>query len=154
MLNQINKLTSEEIEKIKTSPNYFFTKYCRFKNGLLETASYLPPFDEEVFFDNNKPVDDFMYFFRAQYRKTIEEIDKSLDEKSQYEKGKEDALKNCPKWKKAEYDIMSDTIDYAVKYRRDGGDYPDYDTVVVTNRLKRGDYYIELSDLETLLTEN
>ena len=70
MLNQINKLTSEEIEKIKTSPNYFFTKYCRFKNGLLETASYLPPFDEEVFFDNNKPVDDFMYFFRAQYRKT------------------------------------------------------------------------------------
>lgn len=155
MLNQMKRLTDKEIEKIKTSPAYFFNTYCFFKNGLLDTFSYLPSFVDDDFFDgSDKPDDDWMYFLKMQYKKTIEEIEKKADEKSQYEKGREDALKNCPKWKKAEEDIMSDTIDYAIKYRIDGGDYPDYDTVVVTNRLKRGDYYIELSELENLLTEN
>ena len=72
----------------------------------------------------------------------------------QYQKGRQEALARCPKWKRAERDVNSDTIDYAVKYLNDGGDYADYETVTVTNRLQKGELYLELSDLDELLILN
>ena len=68
-----------------------------------------------------------------------------------YEKGYADgntAAKNAiPKWKIAERDFNSDTIDFAIKYKHDGGDNPDYESVEVTNRIRKGEEYFELSDL-------
>ena len=58
--------------------------------------------------------------------------------------------KDLPRWKEAERDYDSDTIDFAIKYPHDGGDHDDYFTIEVTNRLRKGDYYIELADLDVL----
>ena len=68
-----------------------------------------------------------------------------------FKKGYKAALEKCPKWKVADRDLDCDTIEFAVMYRNDGGDYPDYDTVTVTNRLHKGEMYLELCDLDALL---
>ena len=86
----------------------------------------------------------------------IDVVCKELEMKGnvEYTKGytdaKIDAEKNLPRWKVADRNIFSDTIDFAFLCRHDGGDYPDYDSVEVTNRIMEGDRYIELSDLEKL----
>lgn len=51
-----------------------------------------------------------------------------------------------PKWRKATCDIESDTIDYLVKFKHDGGDGKDWEEIIPTNRLKMGEWYLELSD--------
>lgn len=59
---------------------------------------------------------------------------------------KKSILSKMPKWKVATRDIDSDCIEYLVKYRHDGGDYSDYDEVIATNRLHKGEQYFEISD--------
>lgn len=71
-----------------------------------------------------------------------------------YKLGKEEALKDLPKWKKADRDWDAGTIDFAVFHKNDGGDHEDWLSVEVTNRLYKGEYYIELSDLEKLPKED
>ena len=66
---------------------------------------------------------------------------------------KNDAAKKMPKWKVSGREQFSDTIDFAVKFMNDGGDYPDYETVIATNRLSAGEEYIELADLISLPKE-
>lgn len=60
---------------------------------------------------------------------------------------KESILNKLPKWKSATRDIDSDSIEFLVKYRHDGGDGSDWDEVVPTNRLHEGENYLEISDL-------
>ena len=70
--------------------------------------------------------------------------------KAEYEKGKAEALKDMPRWKKATRDIDAGSIDFAVFHKNDGGDNEDWLSVEVTNRLYKGEYYLELSDLEKI----
>ena len=49
-----------------------------------------------------------------------------------------------PKWRKATCDMDSETPDYLIKFRHDGGDGEDWDEIVPTNRVKAGECYIEL----------
>lgn len=71
-----------------------------------------------------------------------------------YAKGKAEALKDLPRWKKADRDLDAGTIDFAVFHNNDGGDHEDWLSVEVTNRLYKGEYYIELSALEKLPKED
>ena len=70
--------------------------------------------------------------------------------KEQREQGKAEALKDLPRWKKATRDIDAGSIDFAVFHKNDGGDNEDWLSVEVTNRLYKGEYYLELSDLEKI----
>lgn len=65
-------------------------------------------------------------------------------------RGYEELLAKLPKWKIADRDIFSDCIEFAVVYRHDGGDYPDWDEVIPSNRVLCGEKYFEISDLEEL----
>ena len=84
-------------------------------------------------------------------RKHFNEVD-SWDDgyNTGYNDGKAETLKGLPIWKIADRDINSNTIDFAVSYTQNGGDYSDWEEVIVTNRLKEGERYLELSDLEKL----
>lgn len=62
--------------------------------------------------------------------------------------------KDLPRWKKADRDWDAGTIDFAVFHKNDGGDHEDWLSVEVTNRLYKGEYYIELSALEKLPKED
>lgn len=62
-------------------------------------------------------------------------------------------LESTPKWKVAKDDISDATIEYAIKYPHDGGDYDEYETVEVTNRVRKGEQYFELEDLLELPVE-
>jgi hypothetical protein len=73
--------------------------------------------------------------------------------KNGVQKGKNEILKKLPKWKKATRDIECDTLDFIVKYNHDGGDDSDWESCVVTNRLKNGESYIEIEDLMILDSE-
>ena len=64
--------------------------------------------------------------------------------------GKMEILKNLPKWRTASDDIFSDTLDYIVKYKHDGGDYEDWESPIVTNRVLKGEEYLEICDLINL----
>ena len=66
------------------------------------------------------------------------------------EEGRLEVLRYLPKWKKADRDLDAGTIDFAVFHKNDGGDFEDWFSVEVTNRLYKGEYYIELSDLDKL----
>ena len=97
--------------------------------------------------------------YKAGFHKGKEEALKELDESGKvhcksfdkgYDAGKREALKDMPKWKVAKKDEDCDTLDYAILYKHDGGDYKDYYTVEPTNRLKQGDLYLELEELEKL----
>ena len=68
-------------------------------------------------------------------------------------KNQTEMLSKLPKWHKADRDIDTDSIDYAILFRQDGGDYSDYDTVEVTNRIRKGEWYFDLGDLHKLLKE-
>lgn len=100
---------------------------------------------------NERPRKAFMEAYQIFMDDNASVVKKAAEEAAEY--AKRQALKNCPKWKRAERAIDSDCIDYAVLYRNDGGDYEDYDTVIATNRLHKGELYIELCDLENLLEE-
>lgn len=67
-----------------------------------------------------------------------------------FEDGKAEALKDMPRWKKADRDIISNTIEFAVPYTHDGGDHADWVEVIVTNAVRKGENYFEISDLEKL----
>lgn len=55
-----------------------------------------------------------------------------------------------PVWKKAERDIDCDTCDFIVKYKHDGGDRSDWEENIMTNRLRKGELYIDICDLDKL----
>lgn len=65
-------------------------------------------------------------------------------------KVKEEILENLPKWKIADRDIISDCIEFAVVYRHDGGDHADWDEVIPTNHITKGQKYFEIADLYEL----
>jgi len=96
---------------------------------------------------NELPRKAFMEAYEILLLEHMADIDKTIDETKKYMLGK------LPKWHKADRDIDTDILEYAILFRQDGGDYPDYDTVEVTNRLHKGEWYFELSDLQKLLKE-
>lgn len=53
-----------------------------------------------------------------------------------------------PKWHRATCDVDSDSLDYLVKFKHDGGDYKDWDSLQITNRLREGEWYLDISDDE------
>ena len=119
------------------------------------------PVDEQVFnngfikekFDlNEKARKALIEGYDLAANSSVQEIDDRVNEA--YYKGRKDILSKLPKWKKADRDIFVDTIDFAVKYLHDGGDYSDYEEVVVTNRVHAGEYYLDLCDLEVLGKED
>lgn len=55
-----------------------------------------------------------------------------------------------PKWKKSTCDVESDAIEYLVKFKHDGGDHEDWEEIIPTNRLKKGEWYLDFSDNEFL----
>ena len=55
-----------------------------------------------------------------------------------------------PKWKKSTCDVESDVIEYLVKFKHDGGDHEDWEEIIPTNRLKKGEWYLDFSDNEFL----
>lgn len=59
-----------------------------------------------------------------------------------------------PKWKKANYEMNSDSIDYLVKYTHDGGDGPDWIEVVPANRVHEGEDYLEIDESMLNLPKN
>ena len=67
-----------------------------------------------------------------------------------YKLGKSETLKSLPRWKKADRDIISNTIEFAVPYTNDGGDHADWVEVIVTNVVHKGENYFEISELEKL----
>ena len=67
--------------------------------------------------------------------------------------GATEALKPIPKWKIAENNYQGSDIQFAVFHRVDGGDGPDWDDVVVTNRLRKGEWYFNIYDLHRLPKE-
>ena len=79
----------------------------------------------------------------------MKEVSKNVD-MTEYEKGRAEALKDLPRWKKAERDVDAGTIDFAVFHKNDGGDHEDWFSVEATNRLYKDEYYLELSDLKKL----
>lgn len=118
------------------------------------------PIDEHIFnngfirekFDiNEKARKAFIEGYDLAANSSVQKEDERVNEA--YYKGRKDALCKLPRWKKATRDMFVDSIDFAVKYLHDGGDYPDYEETVVTNRVKEGEYYIELTDLDGLSTE-
>jgi hypothetical protein len=63
---------------------------------------------------------------------------------------KDELFKKLPEWKIAERDIDCDTLEFLIKFKHDGGDGPDWESIEVTNRLHKGEKYIEIYDLEQL----
>ena len=59
---------------------------------------------------------------------------------------KEELFEHLPVWRKADYDINADCIQFLVKYTHDGGDHPDWVEVIPTNRVYEGEYYLEIND--------
>lgn len=103
-------------------------------------------------FDINKEARDaFIEGYDLSANLSVQETDDQVNEA--YYRARKEILSKLPKWKKADRDIFVDSIDYAVKYLHDGGDYSDYEEVVVTNRVKAGEYYLELCDLDVLAVE-
>lgn len=47
--------------------------------------------------------------------------------------------------------MESDSLDFLVKYRHDGGDYSDWDELIPTTRVMEGEKYIDLCDLAEFL---
>lgn len=60
---------------------------------------------------------------------------------------KKSILSRLPKWKIADRDIDSDSLEYLVKYKHNGGDYSDWEEAIPTNRLHKGEQYMEIADL-------
>ena len=67
-----------------------------------------------------------------------------------YKDGKEDALMDMPHWKKADRDWIDRDICYLTLVTQDGGDYPDYEVVAATNRIIKGEWYLDICDLDKL----
>ena len=108
---------------------------------------------EMILYDvNERPRKAFIDAYQLFLKDNEAALKKAAEDAADY--AKRQALKNCPKWKRADRAIDSDCIDYAVLYRNDGGDYDDYYTVIATNRLHKGELYVELCDLENLLEED
>lgn len=61
---------------------------------------------------------------------------------------------DLPKWKIAKKDEDTDTLDYVILFKHDGGDSFDWWSVEVTNRLRQGDLYFKLADLKKLPKED
>lgn len=134
-------MTPEELEK------YALEKYPVFNQTF---KSNIGDFYETV--DLNERVRKaFIEGYGIAVNESVQEKDDEVNEA--YYRGRKDILKKLPRWKKSDRDVDSDCIEYAVFYKNNGGDYPDYDTVTVTNRLHKGEMYLELSDLEILLKE-
>ena len=55
-----------------------------------------------------------------------------------------------PKWRIAEVNCFMDTPCFLVKFRHDGGVYEDWDEVICTNRLMKGEEYIDIAELNHL----
>ena len=119
------------------------------------------PIDERVFnngflkekFDlNERARKAFIDGYDLAANSSVQETDDKVNDA--YHKGRKEVLSKLPKWKKAERDMFVDTIDFAVKYLHDGGDHDDYEEVIVTNRVQKGEYYIELCDLDQLAKDN
>ena len=70
-----------------------------------------------------------------------------------YNKAVKDLVDKLPKWTKAECDINDDSLDYAVHYKHYNDDGPDWESIVITNRVKEGEYYIDITDLDLLERE-
>lgn len=118
------------------------------------------PIDEKIFnngfikekFDlNEKARKAFIDGYNLAANSSVQETDDQVNEA--YHKGRKEILAKLPKWKIAERDMFVDTIDFAVKYLHDGGDHSDWEEVIVTNRVKAGESYFELCDLDVLLSE-
>ena len=54
------------------------------------------------------------------------------------------AAQRLPTWIKATCDMDSEIPEYLIKFRHDGGDGEDWDEIVPTNRIRKGESYIEL----------
>ena len=101
----------------------------------------------------NNPYEANLELLRKNYVNNLARIAMGDDTvtKVAFEKGRKSVIDMLPLWRIAENDIFSsDCIDYAVIYTKDGGDHEDYDVVGITNRVKKGEKYIELSDLMKL----
>ena len=94
-----------------------------------------------------KPLEDAM----KHYFQVMTKQDGYSDDEITYEHAKhimsiarDIAAQRLPKWIKATCDMDSETPDYLIKFRHDGGDGEDWDEIVPTNRVKAGECYIEL----------
>lgn len=96
--------------------------------------------------DNNTPFDLFIITDEE------DEVEKAWKEGNDvgYRNGKKAALMGIPHWQKAPRDWDDEDIGYIVVHKCDGGDYPDYDVAVPTNRVKKGEWYLEICDLLNL----
>ena len=84
----------------------------------------------------------------AGYNEALEQTTKALSKEARNK-----ILDSLPKWKRAELDIYNDSLDYVIKITHDGGDYSDWEECIVTNRVKKDEYYIDISDLVELGNE-
>ena len=94
-----------------------------------------------------KPLEDAM----KHYFQVMTKQDGYSDDEITYEHAKhimsiarDIAAQRLPKWITATCDMDSETPDYLIKFRHDGGDGEDWDEIVPTNRIKAGESYIEL----------
>ena len=62
-----------------------------------------------------------------------------------------DARIKGAQFKISDRDMESNSLDFLAKYRHDGGDYSDWDELIPTNRVMKGEEYIDLGDLSDFL---
>ena len=55
-----------------------------------------------------------------------------------------------PNWRQSTCDLDTDTLCYIIKFKHDGGDHQDWESLEVTNRLRKGEWYLDISDDEFL----
>ncbi len=133
------KISNIVVEAVRT--------YCE-KNNLEEPHCVGPLLGDELAMKYHKDI----------IRLAKEEVlcsDETLKEYAEVarKQGAADALKPIPKWKIAENNYHGSDIKFAVFHRVDGGDGPDWDDVVVTNRLRKGEWYFNIYDLHRLPKE-
>ena len=164
LLDIARKELEKENSEFKPKFTYNEKDYSKLANKLIEfrnntplcSVSYRDGEGRKVILHYEKEILDLA-------RKEVEkEITKEVEQKAinhtyayqnGYENGKYDALKDLPKWKKSDRNWITNICDLATIVRCDGGDHEDYDSVVVSNRVDKDDYYIELGELLKLPKE-
>ena len=164
LLDLARKELEKENSEFKPKFTYNEKDYSKLANKLIEfrnntplcSVSYRDGEGRKVILHYEKEILDLA-------RKEVEkEITKEVEQKAinhtyayqnGYENGKYDALKDLPKWKKSDRNWITNICDLATIVRCDGGDHEDYDSVVVSNRVDKDDYYIELGELLKLPKE-
>ena len=94
-----------------------------------------------------KPLEDVM----REYATRLNDQDGLSEDEITYEMAKKImaiargiAAQRLPTWIKATCDMDSEIPEYLIKFRHDGGDGEGWDEIVPTNRIRKGESYIEL----------